>query len=89
MEERLRANGLYLAKVKYQIDRNPETEEVNIHFEIDSGKRARFDGVLLSGNFTKSAAAVIRDTRWRRGFGPLRLSRMARVHRKPCADRRP
>jgi len=73
VEERLRANGLYRAKVKTRVERIPATEEVQIHFEIDAGDRARFDGVKLSGNFTKSQAAIVRETRWRRGFGPFLL----------------
>jgi outer membrane protein insertion porin family len=73
MQERLRANSLYRAKVTYHIDRRPATEEVTIHFEIDSGDRARFDGVQLTGVFKKSQQSIIRETRWRRGLGPLTL----------------
>lgn len=73
MQERLRANGLYRAKIKYHVDRDPETEEVSIHFQIEPDGRARFDGVKLTGNFAKSPQSVIRETRWRRGLGPLIL----------------
>lgn len=73
MVERLRANGLYQAKVTYRVDRNPNTEEVGIHFDINSGNRAHFDGVSLTGDFTKPAQSIINETRWRRGFGPVRF----------------
>jgi len=73
MVERMRANGLYQAKVTYRLDRNPATEEVGIHFDINSGDRAHFDGVSLSGDFTKPAESIINETRWRRGFGPVRF----------------
>jgi outer membrane protein insertion porin family len=71
MQVRLRANGLYRARITYRVERNPATEEASIHFQIDAGDRARFDGARLSGNFDKPAASVIRATRWRRGIGPI------------------
>ncbi len=73
MVERLRANGLYQAKVTYRVDRNPDTEEVGIHFDINAGDRARFDGVSLLGDFTKPAENIDNETHWRRGFGPVRF----------------
>jgi outer membrane protein insertion porin family len=71
IEERLHANGLYQAKVSSSIERRPDTEEVRIHFLVDPGSRAHFDGATLTGDFSKSAASIIADTRWRRGFGPI------------------
>jgi outer membrane protein insertion porin family len=66
IEERLRANGLYHAKVTSRIDRNPLTEEVFVRFHVDSGERARYDGVDLSGNFKKPEKNIIDETHWRR-----------------------
>lgn len=80
MEERLRANGLYHAKVTHRVDRKPATEEVLIHFDIETGDRARFDGVSLLGDFTKPAQDVIHETGWRRGWGPLRFPGWKEVH---------
>ncbi len=73
IEERLRANGLYRAKVRSHVERDPNTEEVQIHFDLETGDRARFDGVKLSGKFSKSPESIIRETRWRRNFGPILL----------------
>jgi outer membrane protein insertion porin family len=73
LEERLRANGLYRAKVSWRVDRYPATEEVFIHFHIDSGARARFDGVKLSGNFKKPEHNIVDDTHWRRGIWLIHL----------------
>jgi outer membrane protein insertion porin family len=73
IEERLRGNGLYQARVSTRVERNADTEEAQIHFDLDTGDRARFDGVMLSGKFVKSTASIIRETRWRRGFGPFML----------------
>src|SRR5258708_27419416 len=36
MQERLRANGLYRAKLRYELERNPSTEEASIRFLLDS-----------------------------------------------------
>jgi outer membrane protein assembly complex protein YaeT len=69
--DRLRANGLYHATVSNTIERYPHTEEVRIFFYINAGNRARFDGVTLTGDSTKPLESVIRETRWRRGFGPI------------------
>ena len=73
IKERLRANGLYQAKVDYKLDRNPLTEEASVHFQLDSGERARFDGINLKGTFVRSADRIRRDTGWHRGFGPITL----------------
>ena len=73
IEERLRANGLYRAKVTSHLDRFPATEEVLVHFDIHPGDRARFDGVTLTGDFIKSPESIVKETHWRRGFGPVRF----------------
>jgi outer membrane protein insertion porin family len=68
MVERMRANGFHNAKIDYNLDRDPATEEVGIHFDIRAGDRARFDGVNLSGKFARTPESIIHDTHWRRGF---------------------
>jgi outer membrane protein assembly complex protein YaeT len=73
LQERLHANGLYRATVRYVLERNPVTEEVGVHYQLDAGKRARFDGVELSGKFERLPGKIIRATRWRRGIGPIQL----------------
>ncbi len=73
IEERLRANGLYQAKVSYHVDRLPATEEVIVHFKIASGDRARFDGVHLGGDFTQPPQQIIDETHWRNGFSFIHL----------------
>ena len=68
MVERMRANGFYNAKIDYNIDRDSATEEAAIHFDINAGARARFDGVTLTGKFTKTPESIVKATHWRRGF---------------------
>lgn len=71
MRERLLANGLHNATIQYHLQPNASTEEMSIDIEIDPGPRARFDGVQLQGTFLRSKESIVRDTRWRRGFGPI------------------
>ena len=73
IQARLRANGLYQGRVVYTIQRFPATEEVVVHFRIDSGDRARFDGVTLTGDFNKTPEQIIGETRWKRNFGFIHL----------------
>ena len=68
MVERMRANGFHNAKIDFQVDRDPVTEEAAIHFDIQSGDRARFDGVTLTGKFARSTESIIKATHWRRGL---------------------
>jgi len=68
MVERMRANGFHNAKIDFQVDRDPVTEEAAIHFNIQSGDRARFDGVTLIGKFARSTDSIIKATHWRRGL---------------------
>ncbi len=68
MVDRMRANGLYNAKVDYTLDRDPATEEAAVHFNIKAGARARFDGVTLTGKFLKTPESIRHATHWRRAF---------------------
>ncbi len=68
LQERLRANGLHRATVRYDLDRNPSTEEVGVRFQLNAGPRARFDGVNLAGTFERPMDKIIRATRYRRGI---------------------
>jgi outer membrane protein assembly complex protein YaeT len=68
MVDRMRANGFHNAKIDYTLNRDPSTEEAAISFDIQAGKRARFDGVTLTGKFVKSKESIVKATHWRRAF---------------------
>ena len=68
ISDRLRANGLYQASVKYSIDRDPDTQQARIVFRIDPGARAKFGAVQLSGTPDRSLESIIRTTRWKYPF---------------------
>ncbi len=44
-----------------------------MHFQLDAGARARFDGVQLAGKFERLPGKIIRATRYRRGIGPIQF----------------
>jgi outer membrane protein insertion porin family len=69
--ERLRANGLYQAKLMPSIERRPPTEEVEVGFLVNPGVRAHFDGVTLEGNYDKPKDKVVAQTRWRQELWPF------------------
>jgi outer membrane protein assembly factor BamA len=50
----LRRNGFYKATVEIQETPNPETRQMNIQFTLNCGKRARFDGVHVAGDTTRT-----------------------------------
>ena len=79
LQERLRANGLHRATIRFELDRNPSTEEVSVRFYLDNGARARFDGVKLQGKFDLPPAKIVRATRYRRGIGPFQLPGWSRA----------
>ena len=65
----LRSNGLYRASVEPRFTYDPLTQQVQINFQIDPGKRARFATPIISGDTKRSAASLIRATRWQRAWG--------------------
>jgi len=73
LQERLRANGLHRAMIRYDLDRNSSTEEVGVRFQLNAGPRARFDGVNLTGTFDRPVDKIIRTTRYRRGIAFIQL----------------
>ena len=47
----LESNGLYLSTIHPVFDYDTEHQQINIRFEIDSGRRARFGPPVLLGDF--------------------------------------
>ncbi|MGH9664244.1 MAG: POTRA domain-containing protein, partial [Bryobacteraceae bacterium] len=69
LQTQLRDSGLYKAVVTPQAERQRSIEQINLDFDIDPGKRARFDGVVVTGNPGRSVQSIIRATRWERFYG--------------------
>jgi outer membrane protein insertion porin family len=62
----LEGNGLYLSAIRPVFDYDTEYQQINIRFEIDSGKRARFGPPLLTGDFKLDPSRVVHATKFRR-----------------------
>ena len=67
----VRRNGFYNATVMPRAAFNSETQQVNINFDVDTGDRARFDGVSVGGQPERSTASIVKSTRWKRFWGFL------------------
>jgi outer membrane protein insertion porin family len=59
-------NGLYLGSIHPVLDYDTVHQQVNIHFEIDKGRRARFGPPVLLGDFKMDPARVLKATAFRR-----------------------
>lgn len=67
----MRRNGLYNATVIPKTSFDDTTQQVNVDFDVDSGKRAKFDGVIVAGNSERSTVSIIRSAGWKRIRGLL------------------
>ncbi len=65
----LRQNGFYNATVDAGVDRDDGYEQANVTFDVEAGKRAKFERPLVSGNPGRSQDSVIRATHWKRLYG--------------------
>jgi outer membrane protein assembly complex protein YaeT len=62
----LEGNGLYLSSIHPVFDYDPTYQQVNIRFEIDAGRRARFGTPLLLGDFKTDPTRLLTATKFRR-----------------------
>lgn len=67
----LKRNGFYHATVQSNSSIDASTQQVNVDFKIDSGKRARFDGLSATGQTERSTESLISSTGWKRFRGLL------------------
>jgi outer membrane protein assembly complex protein YaeT len=77
----LESNGLFLSSIHPVFDYT-ETGQINILFEIDSGRRARFGQPVLQGDFKLDPARIVSAAKFRRflihSWKPMTQSRMRR-----------
>ncbi len=71
LNDLLRRNGLYRAKITPEIEFRPETEQANLIFDVEQGKRAHFEKPDISGVPEESDERIIRSTHWKRLYGLL------------------
>jgi len=65
----VRRNGFHNASVKPDTSFDTASQQVTIDFTIDPGKRAKFDGVSISGKTERSPESIIGSTGWKRFLG--------------------
>ncbi len=62
----LKRNGFYNAGVEPATSTREDTQEVHIDFHVDPGDRAKFDGLVASGDTLRPLENVIQSSGWKR-----------------------
>ncbi|OFV98327.1 MAG: outer membrane protein assembly factor BamA [Acidobacteria bacterium RIFCSPLOWO2_02_FULL_61_28] len=63
----LETEGYFQSQIVPRPEPRPETQQVNVTFEVQPGERARFGNVVVTGAPVFPADQVIRQTRWKSG----------------------
>ncbi len=66
----LKRNGFYNAGIEPTTDRREPTQEVHIDYRVDPGGRAKFDGLVATGDTLRPVDNLIHSSGWKR-FGGL------------------
>ena len=65
----LKRNGFYSAGVEPAVSKREPTQEVHIDFHVDPGQRARFHGLVASGDTLRPIQSLIDSSGWKRFRG--------------------
>ena len=65
IERELRDNGLYEAQVGIATIRDPTTHQVTVRFEVQAGKRARYEMPRITGDTKLPNSVIVKATGWR------------------------
>jgi outer membrane protein insertion porin family len=66
IERLLVANGLHEGQVHPEVSYDPHTQQVSIHFVVDSGTRAHFTTPVITGDAKMPMPDLVKATHWRR-----------------------
>jgi outer membrane protein assembly complex protein YaeT len=66
IERLLVANGLHQSQVRPELSYDPHTQQVSVHFVVDSGRRARFTTPEITGDTKMPPKDILDATHWRR-----------------------
>ena len=69
IQEALRLNGFYNARIIQEQQEDPETQQVDIRFRVQPGDRAHFARPIVRGDLKRPEGEVIAAARWKRFFG--------------------
>jgi outer membrane protein insertion porin family len=64
----LQDNGLYLSEVHPAFNYDSQYQQVNIRFDVNSGRRAHLTTPVLKGDLKMDPDRIIAVTRWRRSY---------------------
>jgi outer membrane protein insertion porin family len=65
----LKQNGFYKASVEAHETPHADTRQMDVEFAIHTGPRARFDGIRVTGNSSRTIDEVVRASGWHNPFG--------------------
>lgn len=71
VQNELRQNGFYDAFIHSQVTYDSINQQADLAFEVDAGKRARFEKPEITGNPQRQDRSIIRTTHWQRLYGLL------------------
>ncbi|HUE21139.1 MAG TPA: POTRA domain-containing protein [Bryobacteraceae bacterium] len=81
IERLLVANGLHASQVHPEVSYDPHTQQVSIHFVVESGPRARFATPVITGDPKMPLQDILKATHWRRWLiGGWRTVTQSRVN---------
>ena len=67
----VRRNGFYHATVEPHSALEPPVQQASVNFNIDAGKRARFDGLVANGQMERTVDSILKSSGWKRWYGLL------------------
>ncbi len=65
----IKRNGFYHANLQTDTTADAAFQEVNFDFDVDPGKRAKFDGLKTTGDSERSPESLLSSTGWKRFRG--------------------
>jgi outer membrane protein assembly complex protein YaeT len=81
IERLLVANGLHQGQVHPEVSYDPHTQQVSVHFVVDSGPRAHFTTPGIGGDPKMPLQDIVKATHWRRWLiGGWRTVTQSRVN---------
>jgi len=66
MQRLLEANGLYESQIRPEVSYDPKTQQVSIHYVVESGPRAHFTTPSITGDAKMPAQQILDAAHWRR-----------------------
>ena len=80
IERLLESNGLHASQVRPEVSYDPHTQQVSVHFVVDSGRRAHFTTPAIAGDTKMPLEDIVSATHWRRWLiGGWRTVNQSRV----------